>query len=73
MTSGFHPRSLKIANLRAPWKAANCAENPVLHALQFQKIGICCKFLDGADNMHCGYATQRVPFGRLNHSLFNRE
>jgi hypothetical protein len=74
MTSAFYPRSLKIANRRTPWKAANYAENLVLQALQFKKKNhICCKYLDGAAKIHFGYATQRVPFGRLNRSLFNRE
>jgi hypothetical protein len=36
-----------IADRCAPWKISDGAENPVLQALQFQKIGVCRKFPGG--------------------------
>jgi hypothetical protein len=37
-----------IANWHVPWKIASHEENLILQVLQFQKIGVCHKFLFGA-------------------------
>jgi hypothetical protein len=36
--------NVQLADRRGPWKFTNGAENSVLQALQFQKVGICHKF-----------------------------
>lgn len=38
-----------------------------------KKMDSYCKFLDGAHIGHFAYATQRMPVGRLNRSLLNKE
>jgi hypothetical protein len=38
---------MQIMDRCAPWKLDNGAENLVLQALQFQKIGVCRKFPGG--------------------------
>jgi hypothetical protein len=43
---------MKFADRCAPWKIVNSAENRVLQALQFQKIGVSRKFPGGAGISH---------------------
>lgn len=43
---------MQIANLGAPWKFASCLENFVLQALQFQEVGLWCKFPGGTGTSH---------------------
>jgi hypothetical protein len=38
---------VQLADRRAPQKFTNGAENLVLQALQFQKVGVCRKFQEG--------------------------
>jgi len=40
---------MQFAGRFAPWKVTNGAENLVLQALQFRKIGFCSKLPGGAD------------------------
>jgi hypothetical protein len=64
MTSAFCPHyfyeilhawnlasNTQISDRWAPWKAANHAEN-LVQELQFQKVGVCRKFLGGAGISH---------------------
>jgi hypothetical protein len=43
---------MKFVDWYAPWKVASGAENLVLQALQFQKVGICRKFPSGGSISH---------------------
>jgi hypothetical protein len=45
---------MQISDLWAIWKAAISAENLVLQALQFGKVGECRKFPGGASISHYG-------------------
>ena len=45
---------MQIADRWAIWKAASSAENLVLQALQFRKVGECHKFPGGAGVSHYG-------------------
>lgn len=45
---------MQIADRCAIWKAASSAENLVLQALRFRKVGECRKFPGGAGISHCG-------------------
>ena len=45
---------MQIADRWAIWKAASSAENLVLQALQFRKVGECRKFPGGAGVSHYG-------------------
>jgi hypothetical protein len=47
---------MQIVDRCAPWKIANSAQNPVLQALQFRKVGICHKFPGSA-----GISNWRIP------------
>jgi hypothetical protein len=42
----------QIADLRAPWKISNGAENLVLHTLQFEDVGVRRKFPGGTSRNH---------------------
>jgi hypothetical protein len=50
---------MQFADWCAPWKFANSAENHVLQALQFQKIGVCRKFPGGASDCDCDQPTNQ--------------